>query len=116
MKTTPMTTKREDNNNEDNSNKDNDGNNNEHHDKQDNNKDNGKEDNNKDNDNKDNNNNNNDNKLNKIKDNNDDRGATQILAQTRKGEKTPGKDLTKARKRLSRQNSTKKCVYPRTNI
>ena len=52
------------------------------------------------------------------------RGATQNLAQTRKGKKTAGKEkktagkekrlltgiLEKARKRLSRQNSTKKCV------
>ena len=29
---------------------------------------------------------------------------------SRQGKKTPGKDLTKARKPLSRQNLTKKCV------
>ena len=29
---------------------------------------------------------------------------------SRQGKKIPGKDLRKARKRLSRQNSTKKCV------
>ena len=48
------------------------------------------------------------------------RGATQNLAQTRKGKNTAGKEkrqlariLEKARKRLSRQNSTKKCVNVR---
>ena len=35
---------------------------------------------------------------------------------TWQGKQTTGKDLTKARKRLSRQNSTKKCIYSRTNI
>ena len=35
---------------------------------------------------------------------------------SRQGKKTPGKDLTKTRKPLSRQNSTKKCVYSRTII
>ena len=35
---------------------------------------------------------------------------------SRQGKKTPSKDLTKARKPLSRQNSTKKCVYSRKII
>ena len=49
-----------------------------------------------------------------------DRGDTQNLAQTRKGKKTVSKEkrllariLEKAHKRLSRQNSTKKCVNVR---
>ena len=35
---------------------------------------------------------------------------------SQQGKKIPGKDLTKARKRLSRQNSTIKCVYLRVII